>query len=682
MRSVKNNNGKVAIAEILVLILGVIAFSYVLGMSLPVVSAQATTGAKTYLTNFKPVFSSPGVTAGLPETLAPQAGKAAGLTVGSVLATASMAYGVKILTGWIFGGLGAGEELTSSASYSAAGGYLAASLYSRIAGQGLGEGVLAQLGLVSGWATLGIGLGVAAVIFLATFKKTRYDLYSFSCQPWDAPTGGQNCELCNDGDFPCTEYRCKSLGQGCSLENEGTSGQACVWKDPKDVKPPVIQPWVETLTTGYKYTPDNAVSPPDRGVKIVPEGNSSGCIQPFEGVRFGVTLDQPAKCKIDLENRANFKEMDYFFGGNSLTKYNHSQIVRVPSRNSLLAEGNISIEAGQKTNLFVKCEDVNGNKNEANFVFNFCVYEGPDTTAPFIEKTSIINGQPVRSNQSSVDLDVYVNEPAECKWGRLDIDYDNLENSMSCSENALQVNGEGLYKCSTTLTGLKDRTNNDFYFRCKDQPYLKLAEEQSSRNTNQQGYKFTLIGTQPLVILSVGPDNETISDSTDKIRVDLEVETTAGADKGRSLCYYSRSGDDGSYIKFYETGSYTHTQRQDLVEGDYTYYVRCTDEGGNTDEEVIKFIVDTDTREPSAVRVFRDGSSLKVITDEKASCVYDSVSCTYDVDLGIRMTTDSQGLTHSTPWNANKNLYVKCQDEFGNRPDPDQCSIIARPFEV
>ena len=46
------------------------------------------------------------------------------------------------------------------------------------------------------------------------------------------------------------------------------------------------------------------------------------------------------------------------------------------------------------------------------------------------------------------------------------------------------------------------------------------------------------------------------------------------------------------------------------------------------------------------------------------------------------MKTDSEGLTHSASWDPNKNLYIKCQDEFENRPDPDKCSIIVRPFEV
>jgi hypothetical protein len=33
-------------------------------------------------------------------------------------------------------------------------------------------------------------------------------------------------------------------------------------------------------------------------------------------------------------------------------------------------------------------------------------------------------------------------------------------------------------------------------------------------------------------------------------------------------------------------------------------------------------------------------------------------------------------------WNINQDFYIKCEDEYGNQPLPNQCSIIARPFEI
>ena len=36
---------------------------------------------------------------------------------------------------------------------------------------------------------------------------------------------------------------------------------------------------------------------------------------------------------------------------------------------------------------------------------------------------------------------------------------------------------------------------------------------------------------------------------------------------------------------------------------------------------------------------------------------------------------------HFIEWNPEKTYYVKCEDEFANRPNPDQCSIIVKPFK-
>ncbi|MBU2503634.1 MAG: hypothetical protein KJ879_01085 [Nanoarchaeota archaeon] len=681
-----NKNGKIALAEIAILVISIVAFAYILSGSFGVVSAYVGGLSAS-------PFVSKGLTGATTATVpvAPPA-TAAGLGAGVIFSTFITASTIFFGTKWILSSFGVNGNVQNSAAYATTGGYIAATAYSRIFGDIAGKGLLAKMGLASGWATLGVGLAVTAIILGFTLKNTKYETYSFTCQPWSAAKGGDNCELCNQGDLPCTEYRCESLGQACELVNQGTGQEKCVWAD-RGVTPAIIEAWDDILTPGYKYTPDNAVSPPDRGVKIVSENNPNGCLKPFEAIRFGVQLDKPATCKIDTDNRANFDSMKWSMGS-TLSLYTHSQTLSFKSKEALDSE-NITYNLGEEKSLFVKCEDVNENQNDANFVFTFCVDDGPDTSAPVIVTTSIINGMPISSNQSSVDLDVYVNEPAECKWSRTDLDYDNMENDMSCVTAASQssiINGAQVYKCSTTLTGLKDRMDNDFYFRCKDKPWLTSPEDESERyadttscifKDNPNLCKFTLVGTQPLVILSVGPDNETISDSTSVVKVTLEAETTAGFNKGDALCSYSPSGEDGSYIEFYpETGSYTHSQDLYLIEGDYEYYIRCTDLGGNTDTEMVSFTVETDVFSPNAVRVFKDGTSLKIITDEKASCVYDSVSCTYDFDLGIKMSTDSQGITHSTTWNANKNLYIKCQDEYENRPGPDQCSIIARPFEV
>ena len=139
----------------------------------------------------------------------------------------------------------------------------------------------------------------------------------------------------------------------------------------------------------------------------------------------------------------------------------------------------------------------------------------------------------------------------------------SMENSMSCSRIVFENNAQMIYKCSTTLNALKSRQENIFYFRCKDKP---LAAEKDRYET-MRGYRYSVIGTQPLIIDKVGP-NGTIRGSTDPALITLTAETSAGYNEGDSTCYYSESCWDSSgnreeYTMFYYPNgesSYNHTQ--------------------------------------------------------------------------------------------------------------------------
>jgi len=530
-----------------------------------------------------------------------------------------------------------------------------------------------NIGGPAAWVITGI---LAIGVFFVTYRDTKYAVVTFTCYPWGAQSGGADCEVCNkQGLLSCGEYQCRSLGRSCGfLSNEGL----CYYNDTGDVSPPEIKTWLDVLTPEYIYSPDNTISPPDTGVKIVREGENE-CIKPFTSLTFGITLNEPAKCKIDSDREREFKDMSIFFNGSFTDKYNHSHTLSVPSPGSLEAQG-LVLQTGSEFSLYVRCEDLQGNSNPANFVFRFCVDEGPDSFAPVIKATSILNGMPIAFDQSSIDLQVFVNEPAECRWSHLDKGYEDMETQMSCDTNVLEMNSQQVYQCSTTLTGLKNGVDNDFYFRCKDQP---IGVNESERNANQESFKFTLIGTRPLVIDSVEPSG-TIKDSTDIVKVTLEAKTSAGFREGEATCEFSDK-DDGSFVQFRNTiGTHQHSQDLFLPEGDYTYKIRCFDLGGNVDIKTTSFRVETDTQAPVVVRAFHSGSSLKLITNEKAECVYstsNSLRCSYLFEDGIKMTV-ANDIEHSTNWDPNTNFYIKCQDEFANKPFPNQCSIIVRPFEI
>jgi hypothetical protein len=536
---------------------------------------------------------------------------------------------------------------------------------------------IAELGgNVGGYKTLAtaapwIGIGVGVAVFLMTYKKEKEKVVQFTCQPWQAPTGGQSCEECNDKDLPCSEYQCKSLGQACELINPGTGEEKCVWVNRQDVNPPTIEPLLSALLDNYRYSPDNTINPPDRGVIINYLESRDNCIPAFTPLRFGVDLNEPAKCKIDILRKNNFENMSVFMSS-GLLKYNHTYSLSLPGSEALEAE-NITIQNDGNYELYVRCEDANGNSNVATFAFKYCVDDGPDTTPPLIVTTNILNNMPIAFNQSSVDLDVFTNEPSKCMWSHNNQNYENMDEEMTCSSNIFEYNAQMLYKCSTKLTGLKDRVENNFYFRCQD----KQGFPENERNTNTESYEFTLIGTQPLVIDSVNPNDTTISDSTDSIKVPIKVKTSAGHNEGESVCYYSDTGEESNYIKFFETGTFEHTQDLFLTEGDYDYFIKCTDFGGNSDYETINFSVETDTSSPQVVRAYKEENYLKLITIEEAQCVYSTFGCNYDISEGTKITVIDEK-NHFTDWDVQSDLYVKCQDNFGNQPLPNQCSIIVR----
>lgn len=524
-----------------------------------------------------------------------------------------------------------------------------------------------------------VGIGIATAIFLLTYKKTNEEIVEFQCLPWQAPTGGDDCQLCNTYEH-CSEYMCKSLGQACDIINPGTEHQKCIWKNPQDVNSPLIK--MLSVSKDHKIVPNNAVRPPATGVKIT--RTNQECIKAFFPLEFTFTtqdratgLGEPSQCKVDYNLTKSFEEMQFYVGGDNLFSYNHTEKLSLPGPAAINAVAPELKNDGEYT-LFIRCQDANGNYNQDAFSVNFCVEKGPDTTPPLIVTTNVPSGNPVKFNQTSLDLEVYVNEPSECKWSREDRDYDNMENSMICSTQLWEMNNQHVYTCKTTLTGIQDRKENKYYFKCKDQPWLPPGD----RNENKQSYAYTVIGTQPLSILSISP-NQTIFGATDTIPVFIEIKTDNGYHNGEALCYYYNDPDnlppkkEEDYVLFLDTKSSVHTQRQDLPQGSYTYYLKCVDLGGNAVYSSIEFKVEVDRIAPLVVRAYRE-NELKVITSESAECSYSHTDCNFEIESGLKMSsTDFE--VHTAPWILNRNYYIRCKDRYDNQPNPNSCSIIVRP---
>jgi hypothetical protein len=695
----KNNKKGIAIIQVIVLILGIIAFAYILGSEIKIVKAdgmdiieeapvnEIPTGrdisgliadsVKKFAMPAVVIKSLPTTTATATETAATtetgwlgkiltKAGLNEGVAVGmeSILSSAAYAAGTYMAVKWIATALKIQPGGAKALAAGAAAGIFIGTGANTIS-QLLGFGAIPGLG----WIAAGIG----TLVTLLTWKSEKEDKVVFTCGLWQPESGGKNCEKCNDGIFPCSEYQCASLGVSCQIINKGTKDQKCVWVDRNDVDVPVISPLLSALKSGYSYSDNKAVSPPDRGVKIQFDSSSDKCIPPYKSFSFGINVSQNAKCRVDIERKNNFSAMEIPLDGERYLK-EHTITMALPNTEDLEAENVVIVGTnGNEHKLHIRCVGGNGIESNADFEFSYCIQSGPDLNPPEIIETSILNNSPVSFGVGSVDLTVSVDKPSQCKWSILDRSYEDMENTMSCSTIS-QANAKGLYNCKTTLTGIKDRENNNFYFRCKGT---------YNEKTNPVSYLFILKGTQPLVITDTGP-NGTIKDSTEVVKVTLTAKTTAGYDSGKATCHYSKTGEEGTYITFYNTDSYTHTQPLSLAEGDYFYYIRCIDAGGNSDNKTISFTVESDSDAPAVVRAFHDSNYLKIITNEDAECVYnyqDAIGCNYDFDDGITMTTLKEN-EHYTDWNTLLNFYIKCRDEYGNQPAPNKCSITIRPFAL
>ncbi len=545
------------------------------------------------------------------------------------------------------------------------------------AGQAIGAGGTPGVGGAAFWTSAIAAIGVAIVVYALLYKKESKKIIAFSCEPWEAPLGGGDCEKCNNDVFkPCSEYRCRSLGQACQLLNKGTGNESCAWVNPRDVSSPGIAPWDAVLTKDHKYT-DVRIRPPGSGVEPgrmkIQGTEAEGCVKAFTPLQFGVVTTEPAQCKIDFNHTKNFEEMAFFMGGTNLFLYNHSERMSLPGPKNLEISSPELKNDGTYT-LYTRCKDANGNENLDEFAIRFCVEKGPDTTPVRIEATGIQNGAPVGFGTSSVNLDVYLNEPAECKWSREDKDYSNMENALQCSTQIFEMNANLFYPCKANLTGIRDRQVNDFFMRCKDQP----GAAEKDRNVNQESFKFTLRGTEPLKIIDLKP-NGTIQGAGDFVTVFLEVETAFGEHEGDAICYYSTTGKEKDFIKFFETGTNKHRQRQDLAPGNYNYMMRCLDLGGNADSNSTQFTVLSDRTPPGVIRVYHDNQLLKVMTDEKSTCAYSTKDCRFSIANGIEMPY-ANTTEHFSEWKTDTNFYVKCADPSGNEPQPDSCSIILRLY--
>jgi len=534
------------------------------------------------------------------------------------------------------------------------------------AGTGVATGVTiatlcASGGCYAGWW----GLAAAVVVWgclevFGVFSTKKTEKIEFSCSAWQPPKKGEYCEDCNkDPQKPCSEYRCKSLGAACELLNAGTGNESCTWMNKNDKIPPKISSF-NVGTPGYSV---QGFKPGPFGLIFnIVDSQSGGCVKAFTPLSFTLGLNELAQCKIDSNRTRSFDDMHWWMGGLDYYITNHTHTMLLPPLRQGDAEvtGPMIFKDGQYT-LYIRCNDANGNEDSNPAIIKFCVDPSPDTTPPRIEKTNPVTNSPVSFGVGRMNVDVLLNEPAECRWDTTDSSYNLMANNATeCAKSLTEITPVGadiFWKCALNLTGIQDGADNAYYFRCKDQP---LETNESKRNSMNQAYRFVLKGSDSLLkISSIEPTGIQYGD------VNLTVETEGGCSQGDATCSFTINADYSSRVNFFETGQISHLQTLKIPTGDYTYYVQCVDSAQNIATGHTSFSVQVDTTPPRMARVYHQGSTLEVLTNEQAQCSYSTKSCNFIFEQGTPMdqiALDENSLESS----PNVKYYIKCKDNFGN----------------
>ena len=515
-----------------------------------------------------------------------------------------------------------------------------------ISTEGIGSGIMQA---VSVYMTVRLIAGLIDT-FLSDEKT---EVITIGCNPWQAPVGGDSCELCQEDGKDCSEYRCKSLGQNCKLVNEGSLDEKCISSDVNDVNPPYVTVNKEDIVwlTDSVDNINDITEIVGRGFEITQE------IAPFTAVTLVVDTNEFAQCKYDVDHSMPYEEMTQYFGTSSYVK-NHNLTFSLPG---VLAEPQaLQLTNGGEYQIYVKCQDGNGNANEADYYAKFSIQKGPDFTPPVIELTSIANGAYAPAGINATAFSVYVNEPSDCKWDDTNVAYEDMYNDFFCDDSILPTTSlyYGLYECTTVLTGIEDQRENKYYFRCKDQPNA----QESDRNRNMESYEFSLKGTTELKITSVFPDDEELKFSSPV----LKIVTSGGAfGNGNSVCGYNFDDPDyESSIEFLNTNNSVHEQPLfNLSAGEYDIYINCADIAGNKANETAEFSIIVDTYPPQLLQVYTSPGILHIEMDEASTCEYD-VSSSFLYGSGIQMTgVMTTGHTASIEGDT---FHIMCSDSFGN----------------
>ncbi len=539
---------------------------------------------------------------------------------------------------------------------------------------------------------------------------------NFYCMQWEPPVGGDDCNECNKLDVPCTEYRCESLGQSCQLINKGTGKEICVTK-PENETLPVITPFQTAITKGYSYS---QVS--ENWIKIINDSDSSGCIEPWTKVEFGIKVSPFAKCRFGDNPEQSYSQMANIFGpkGNYILPAHLNELFFISPESyksriqmsdeqirALCESGNIrtlndfvgQLPANFRENLTPEqralLEQYENGQRNINCEEDYKkVFQMTDSELQTLGKKDIyvrckttsgkINPVPYHIEacvKPGPDLTPPRISPITTPLNGAYLKYDEREKDITVYTNEPS-------ECKwSTKPGLKfeqmensmtcdimPNSKNLGKFPCTSKItglnnntkiYIKCKDFSDKKNEMTEDFVFEFkLSSSVLSISDIIPKNgDTRTVNVEPASVELKLRTSGGANDGNAVCNFSgRNGRYGDYFNYRNAnGSNIHGYQVTLGQGSHTIDFSCIDVAGNIAVNSTSFNIDVDRFGPNIIRIYYDGG-LKIATSENAECRY-SFQRTANFENATRMGGD--GYEHNAGWVA-KTYYIQCRDNFGN----------------
>jgi hypothetical protein len=502
-----------------------------------------------------------------------------------------------------------------------------------------------------------------------SYNENEYYIIQSTCGPWQAPSGGNSCDLCNDDIRACSEYRCKSLGATC-VYNNGNGEPGICTDGSGDWASATITPYENALSSGLKY--DN-IQESSFGIK----SNASLEVPAYTTVEFGVQTDKLAQCRIDNKHTDSFDAMavameidtDYECETASCGNQGNYHKVALSPYIPEAESGSATLGLKQGENQFyIRCRNYMGQWNRAEFTVKVMVAEGPDKTPPNIKSFNPASGLYLKMGTTSSSFTANVDEPAECKYAvGNNSGFEDMNNTMRCSTDSASAI-LGTWPCFASLNNLVPGENK-IYVQCKDHP--ELADRSDSvRNLNRRSSEFVVnVCSTGLNITSVSPEEQIIIGKS-PLSATIQVTTSGCIDNGKSICSYKTSGMPDS-VYFLKTDSNVHSQTfTNLMPGSHNITVICEDEAGNSDNKSLIINVLLDNAPPFVLKsYYLDNRKLVVLTDEESSCRYttnSSLGCFFNFDEDNSTLMTGEQKYHEGYWRYTENYYIKCRDKFNN----------------